>query len=137
KTIIGHLEGAAGLAGVLKASLALQHGVIPPNLHFKRLNPKIEPFYTHLRIPTQPTPWPAVEQGVPRRASVNSFGFGGTNAHAILENYDPHIEMANEVDSGNNTVTPLVFSSNSEKSLLATVDAFSKILKENEDVKLG
>lgn len=88
KTVMGHTEGAAGLVGVLKASLALQNAQIPPNLHFERLNPTIEPFYNpHLRIPTKLEPWPKNIPSIPRRASVNSFGFGGTNAHAILESW--------------------------------------------------
>lgn len=74
KTVIGHTEGTAGIAGVIKASLAMQHGIIPPNLHFNKLNPAIEPFYTHLKIPTTATPWPTVPAGQPKRASVNSFG---------------------------------------------------------------
>lgn len=78
KTVVGHLEGCAGLAGLLKASLAVQHGIIPPNMHFNTLNPAIEPFYTHLEIPIEARPWPDVGSGRPRRASVNTFGFGGT-----------------------------------------------------------
>jgi hybrid polyketide synthase / nonribosomal peptide synthetase ACE1 len=74
KTVIGHTEGTAGLAGLLKGSLALQHGVIPQNLLFNRLNPEIEPYYDCLRIPTKPLPWPSLPQGSPRRVSVNSFG---------------------------------------------------------------
>ncbi|RFU79335.1 polyketide synthase [Trichoderma arundinaceum] len=88
KTVIGHTEGTAGVAGVLKASLAIQHGQIPANLHFHKLNPKIQPYYTSLRIPTEMIPWPLVPDGSPRRVSVNSFGFGGTNAHAIIESWD-------------------------------------------------
>lgn len=88
KTIIGHLEGAAGIAGVIKASLAVQNRLIPPNLFFNKLNPSVEPFYNHLEIPTNVQQWPPVPQGEPLRASVNSFGFGGTNAHAIVESFD-------------------------------------------------
>ncbi|KAL6689954.1 polyketide synthase [Trichoderma pleuroticola] len=89
KTVIGHLEGTAGLAGLLKASLAIQNGIIPPNMHFNKLNPKISPFYTKLHIPTKARAWPTLPPGAPRRASVNSFGFGGTNAHVILESWVP------------------------------------------------
>ncbi|KAK8138475.1 hybrid PKS-NRPS enzyme [Apiospora sp. TS-2023a] len=89
KTVTGHLEGCAGLAGVLKASLAIQNKAIPPNMHFNRLNPKVEPFYQNLEVPTSLVPWPEPSYDGPRRASVNSFGFGGTNAHAILESYEP------------------------------------------------
>lgn len=74
KTVVGHTEGTAGLAGVLKASLALQAGVIPPNMLFNRLNPAVTPYYGPLQITTEPLPWPALPKGVPRRVSVNSFG---------------------------------------------------------------
>lgn len=77
KTVLGHSEGTAGVAAILKASLALQHAMVPPNLLLKNLNPRIKPFAAHLRVPTSLAPWPAVEAGQPRRASVNSFGFGG------------------------------------------------------------
>ncbi|KAH6855609.1 hypothetical protein B0I37DRAFT_442419 [Chaetomium sp. MPI-CAGE-AT-0009] len=88
KSVIGHTEGTAGLAGLLKASLAVQNGIVPPNLLFRKLNPAIEPFYRGLEVPVQAKPWPDTP-GQPRRASVNSFGFGGTNAHAIVESYQP------------------------------------------------
>jgi len=71
KSIIGHTEGTAGLAGILKASLALQNATLPPNLLFNRLNPRIEPFYDNLKLSVTPTPWPSVLHGGPRRASVN------------------------------------------------------------------
>ncbi|KAI3400061.1 hypothetical protein diail_4599 [Diaporthe ilicicola] len=94
KTVVGHTEGAAGLVAVLKASLALQNAQIPPNMHFERLNPAVEPFYhPHLRIPTELQPWPKTALPAPRRASVNSFGFGGTNAHAILESWDKNTQL--------------------------------------------
>ncbi|KAJ5451871.1 Acyl transferase/acyl hydrolase/lysophospholipase [Penicillium cf. griseofulvum] len=74
KTVIGHLEGCAGLAGVMKASSMIQAGAFAPNLLFETLNPKIEPFYKGLHVPTSLTPWPTLPEGVPRRVSVNSFG---------------------------------------------------------------
>lgn len=74
KTVVGHTEATAGLAGLLKASLALQAGMIPPNMHFNMLNPEIEKFYGPLQIPTELTRWPDLTQSAPRRASVNSFG---------------------------------------------------------------
>ena len=78
KTVIGHSEGTAGLASVIGTSLALKHGIVPPNLHFQTLSPKVGPFFKHLTIPTTPIPWP-VQEGQTRRASVNSFGFGGVS----------------------------------------------------------
>jgi len=74
KTIIGHTEGAAGLAGLLRAALALRHGVIPPNLLFGRMNPSVQPYTKHLHLPTVANPWPSLPRGCPRRASINSFG---------------------------------------------------------------
>lgn len=80
-TVIGHTEGTAGIAGLLKASLAVQHGIIPPNMMFDRLSPRVAPFYKRLRIVTEATPWPAVAPGQPRRASVNSFGKRHLRSH--------------------------------------------------------
>lgn len=68
KTVIGHTEGTAGLAGLIKASLAIQHGVMPPNLLFNKLHPSIEPFYTNLEVLTKPKAWPELLPGQVRRA---------------------------------------------------------------------
>ena len=83
KTNIGHLEAAAGIAGLIKVVLSLQHGEIPPHLHFKQLNPYIKIKNTPIKIPTSLQKWSAGEK--PKLAGVSSFGFGGTNAHVILE----------------------------------------------------
>ncbi|PYH81014.1 ketoacyl-synt-domain-containing protein [Aspergillus uvarum CBS 121591] len=126
KTAVGHLEGTAGLAGLVKAVEAVRRGVIPPNMLFESLNPEIEPFYHRLAVPTDAIPWPEVREGEPRRASVNSFGFGGTNAHAILESYDnPHRRPMSATAS---LYTPLVLSANSETSLRGQVDALHAFL---------
>jgi len=82
KTNIGHLEGAAGLAGLIKVVLALQHGQIPAHLHFQRPSPHIPWDELPLRVPTRLTPWPDSNR---RIAGVSSFGFSGTNAHVVLE----------------------------------------------------
>ena len=82
KTNIGHLEAAAGIAGVIKVVLALQHQEIPPHLHFTRLNPHIDVAGVPLEIPVEARPWPVGP--VRRIAGVSSFGFSGTNAHVIL-----------------------------------------------------
>ncbi|WP_131770558.1 type I polyketide synthase [Candidatus Protofrankia californiensis] len=83
KTNFGHTESAAGLVGLLKAILAVHHGEVPASLHFRRWNPTIDPSGTRLFVPTGTTPWPVT--GVPRLAAVSSYGVGGTNAHAIVE----------------------------------------------------
>jgi len=83
KTNIGHLEAAAGVAGLIKTALALKHREIPANLHFQEPNPDI-PFETlRLKVPCANEPWG--ERAVPALAGVNSFGFGGSNAHIVLE----------------------------------------------------
>lgn len=74
KTVVGHTEGTAGIAGLLKCSLAVQNGIIPPNMLLEKLSPRVEPFCEHLRVPKEALPWPSVPEGQPRRASVNSFG---------------------------------------------------------------
>ncbi|KAH8669587.1 polyketide synthase [Tricladium varicosporioides] len=136
KTVIGHLEGAAGIAGLLKASLAIQNGSIPANMHFDRLNPAIEPFYHHLRVPVDCEAWPEVPDGVPRRASVNSFGFGGTNAHLILEGYQPTSrDTTSKVlpnQDADKQVIPLMFSATSDYSLGRIVETFSQYIREHE-----
>ncbi|MEW9551925.1 type I polyketide synthase [Nonomuraea sp. NPDC050783] len=82
KSNIGHLEGAAGIAGVIKAVLALHRGEIPPSV-LRTLNPAIPWEGSGLRVVTERTAWP--ERGHPRRAGVSSFGYGGTVAHIVLE----------------------------------------------------
>ncbi|KAK0670981.1 hypothetical protein QBC41DRAFT_335518 [Cercophora samala] len=122
KTVVGHTEGTAGLAGLLKASLSMQHGIIPPNLHFNRLSPAVQPFYEHLEIPTTSQQWPDPPPGVPRRASINSFGFGGTNCHVIIESWE------NERTSVE-ACGPLVVSANSLQSLIAMTETLLPVLK--------
>ncbi|MBE0684226.1 MAG: amino acid adenylation domain-containing protein [Anaerolineales bacterium] len=82
KTNIGHLESAAGIAGLIKSVLAMQHEAIPPHLHLKEVNPYLSLENSRLEIGTYLRPWKRREQ--PRFAGVSSFGFGGTNAHIIL-----------------------------------------------------
>ncbi|MDR2549248.1 MAG: type I polyketide synthase [Desulfobulbus sp.] len=82
KTNIGHLTQAAGIAGLIKTILALKHGELPPSLHYETPNPQLQgtPFYVVDRL----RPWPE-SSGHPRRAGVNAFAIGGTNAHVVLE----------------------------------------------------
>jgi acyl transferase domain-containing protein/acyl carrier protein/NADP-dependent 3-hydroxy acid dehydrogenase YdfG/1,4-dihydroxy-2-naphthoyl-CoA synthase len=84
KTNIGHLEGAAGVAGMVKVLAALRHGLLPANVGFERLNSLIDLAGTPFRIQAETTAWPR-DPAAPRRAAVSSFGFGGSNAHVVLE----------------------------------------------------
>jgi amino acid adenylation domain-containing protein len=83
KTNIGHLEPAAGIAGLIKAAMCVREGEIPPSLHFESPNPNIDFDRLGIRVQRKLAPWPATTG--PRFAAVNSFGFGGTNACAIVE----------------------------------------------------
>ncbi len=83
KTNLGHLDTAAGVAGLLKAVLSLQHRQVPPSLHFTQPNPKIPFDRTPFRVADRLSDW--ADPGHPRRAGVSAFGMGGTNAHAVLE----------------------------------------------------
>ncbi|MER5770869.1 amino acid adenylation domain-containing protein [Streptomyces sp. NPDC001985] len=83
KANIGHTESAAGIAGLIKAALCLKHRTIPPHINLERLNPAIDRAALPYEIPTRVTDWP--DHPGPARAGVNSFGFGGTNAHVVLE----------------------------------------------------
>ncbi|XXG96502.1 hypothetical protein Hte_002785 [Hypoxylon texense] len=82
KSNIGHLEACSGLAGIVKAVMILERGVIPPVALFKQVNPKIDLGVGEVNIPAQSLPWPT--KGL-RRISINSFGFGGTNGHVIMD----------------------------------------------------
>jgi acyl transferase domain-containing protein/NADPH:quinone reductase-like Zn-dependent oxidoreductase/acyl carrier protein len=83
KTNIGHLEAGSGIAGLIKTALALYHRRIPGNLHFHRPNPAIDFARLRLRVPAEAQSWPASDK--PLTAGVNSFGYGGTNAHVVLQ----------------------------------------------------
>jgi myxalamid-type polyketide synthase MxaC len=83
KTNIGHLEGAAGIAGLIKVVLSLEHEEVPPHLHLTRRNPHVDWTEIPAVIPTEPRSWPRGDE--PRIAGVSSFGFQGSNAHVVLE----------------------------------------------------
>ncbi|GCB43496.1 malonyl CoA-acyl carrier protein transacylase [Streptomyces sp. NL15-2K] len=91
KSAIGHLEGAAGIAGLTKAVLQLRHGTLLPTLHAEEPNPVIDFDRSPFTVQRQTAPWPraydADGRPLPRRAAVSSFGAGGTNAHVIVEEY--------------------------------------------------
>ncbi len=123
KTNIGHTEAAAGIAGLMKAVLALQHQQIPPHLHLKELNPYIPWDQYPVTVPTALTPW-TVREGR-RIAGVSSFGFSGTNAHAILEEA-PEPEPVDAVDERSHHILPL--SARTEAALSALVGQYLEYL---------
>ena len=89
KSNIGHLKGAAGAAGLLKAALALHNKVLPPSVHCEHPSPDIDFTHSPLYVNTELKPW-NVPPDTPRRAGVSAFGFGGTNFHLVLEEHIPH-----------------------------------------------
>ncbi len=130
KTNIGHLDAGAGVAGVIKAVLALDHGQIPPSLNFERPNPEIDfvnsPFYVNSQL----SPWPA--GATPRRAAVSSFGLGGTNAHIILE------EAPRAKPTGSSRAHQLLLlSARSDAALAQATENLVGHLRQHPDVNLA
>jgi acyl transferase domain-containing protein/NADPH:quinone reductase-like Zn-dependent oxidoreductase/NADP-dependent 3-hydroxy acid dehydrogenase YdfG/acyl carrier protein len=101
KPTVGHTEGCAGLAGIFKAILLMEKGILTPTYGVERVNPKLKLSEWHLTLPEQPTQWKT--PGV-RRISVNSFGFGGANAHAILDDASHYLRQRN-LTGKHNTIT--------------------------------
>ncbi|HEX3556708.1 MAG TPA: amino acid adenylation domain-containing protein [Thermoanaerobaculia bacterium] len=130
KSNIGHLDAASGVAGLIKAVLALQHRAIPPSLHFEAPNPEIDfasgPFYVSRAL----TEWPAGDG--PRRAGVSSFGIGGTNAHAVLE------EAPAPAPSGpSRSWQLLLLSARTPAALEAATDNLARHLEEHPEQPLA
>ncbi len=100
KTNIGHLEAAAGVAGMIKTVLAMRQGVIPRHLHFQDPSPKIDWARLPLKVTATPTHWPQCSDAPPR-AGVSAFGWSGTNAHVVLEGYGDRREgLAGDPEHG-------------------------------------
>ncbi|KAF9631021.1 hypothetical protein BFW01_g1895 [Lasiodiplodia theobromae] len=119
KPNVGHSEGASGITSLIKATLALEHGIIPPNINFETPNPKIPWAKSKIAVPVQPTTWPT--DRLPR-ASVNSFGIGGANAHVILESAESFKPRAGR-ESQSSSARPhlLTFSADHPDSLRESV----------------
>src|SRR5262249_22351224 len=112
KTNIGHLEGAAGIASLIKAVLALQHEGIPRHLHFSELHPQVFLEDSRLAIAVESQPWPRGEKR--RLAGVSAFGLGGANAHIVLEDAPIPAPRPNQVDRPKHL---LALSAQSERAL--------------------
>ena len=132
KTNFGHLEAAAGIASFIKTILCLQNKQIPPHLHFQKLNPHISLEKSRLAIPIQRTPWPSSER--PRIAGVSAFGFGGTNAHAILQEAPREPSTRNEAKRGRHLLT---LSGRSQVALQDLVQRYERYLETHPDVPIS
>ena len=104
KTNVGHLEAAAGIAGVIKVLLSMREGAIPKHLHFERPNPRVDWERLPVRVTSSMTAWPVSDR--PVRAGVSSFGYSGTNAHVVLEGYGPPGGEAGRPDGVAPDLTP-------------------------------
>ncbi len=135
KTNLGHLDTAAGVAGLIKTVLALQHKMLPPSLHYQTPNPKIDfassPFYVNTTL----TEWKT--NNIPRRAGVSSFGIGGTNAHVILEEAPVLEQGSKETEEQGRNHQLLVLSAKSEKALEQATANLIAHLKEHPELNLG
>lgn len=130
KSNFGHTESAAGVAGLIKVALMQKHGSIPPNLHFKTPNPDIPFEQLRLRVPTALEPWQPNEQGL-RFAGINSFGFGGTNAHLIMGRA-PDLPEAADADQIGQRPALVCLSARSEDALLANARQHAEYFRSQE-----
>lgn len=126
KTNIGHLEPASGLAGVVKAIMALEHEVLPASLHFHEPNPDIKFDELNIRVADVALPLPKGKG--PRHAGVNSFGFGGSNAHVVLRE-------AKRKDSAKlaKAAAPLILSANNGVSLTALAERYTELMAKSDE----
>jgi acyl transferase domain-containing protein/acyl carrier protein len=134
KSNIGHTEAAAGMVGLLKVVLALQHGEIPPNLNFHEPSPQIPWNTLPVKVPTTRTPWPAAEKA--RAAGISSFGFSGTNVHVVVEEA-PAAEEEHELEVPARPYHVLPLSAKSVPALRALAGAFEKRLLASEADELA
>ena len=140
KANIGHLEGAAGVAGLIKSLLVVKNGRIPKMLHFENINPHIDfadsPFY----VPAQAQDWDEMTglsgERIPRRAAVSSFGFGGVNAHAVVQEWVPFTEPSAAIDCAPLSRELVVLSAKTSASL---TQSMSRLLEHigNRSERLG
>ena len=134
KSNLGHAESAAGPVGLIKAILALRHGVVPPMVHFTRLPDDLAQIETKLFVPQQVTSWPTNGHQEPRRAAVSSFGMSGTNVHAIVEQA-PETVAQESGEAGSAMASPLLFalSSTSADGLRQTARRLVDWVKQHTD----
>lgn len=132
KTNIGHLETAAGIAGLIKVALSLKHQLIPPSLHFQEPNPYIPFHKLPLRVQQTLAPWPKGNSCA--LAGVSAFGFGGTNAHVVLEEAPPESKKEKLLER---PVHVLTLSAKNQKALQELVLDYQKYLTQHPDVDLA
>lgn len=137
KTNFGHAQAASGALGMMKAILALQHGVVPRNLHFTRLPDDLAKIDTKLFVPLETTPW-TTNGDHPRRAAVSSYGLSGTNVHAIVEQAPEQVLKTVVSQDESSTTEPLIFplSSTSADELRRTAGRLAGWVRAHDDLAL-
>ncbi|MFD5738068.1 type I polyketide synthase, partial [Streptomyces sioyaensis] len=124
---IGHLDAAAGIAGLLKTTLALKHELLPPSLNYTRGNPDIDFANSPFRVQAEPGPWPRTEDHV-RRAGISAFGFGGSNAHLILE----EAPLTPASPAGSRPTETLILSARTPEALEEATDRLATHLRREQ-----
>ncbi|MFJ1709099.1 type I polyketide synthase, partial [Kitasatospora sp. NPDC088346] len=134
KSNIGHTQAAAGVAGVIKMVLAMQHGVLPKTLHADERSPHVDWSAGAVELLTENRDWP--QTGGPRRAAVSSFGFSGTNAHAVLEQAPAVEEEVPAAEAVVLPVVPVVLSAKSGEALAAQAAELAALVEGDESLSL-
>ncbi|MCP4991905.1 MAG: acyltransferase domain-containing protein, partial [Colwellia sp.] len=132
KSQIGHAKAAAGAAGMIKAVLALHHKVLPATLHIDQPNTSLDIENSPMYLNSETRPWMAREDGLPRRAGISSFGFGGTNYHMVLEEYTPTAQGQYRLNAVPQT---LLVTASDEQSLIASLTDWKTKLSVSADDK--
>ncbi|MCP6761111.1 MAG: polyketide synthase dehydratase domain-containing protein [Fischerella sp. CENA71] len=136
KSMIGHCIPAAGAAGIIKTALALYHKILPPTL-CDEVAPALEIEKTPFYINTQARPWIHGDRSTPRRAGVNSFGFGGINAHAVLEEYPSQAVQSTKLLHQQWPTELLLFSGEHRAALLESIHRIQQLLQNHSQVTLA
>ncbi|MBW4633316.1 MAG: acyltransferase domain-containing protein [Iphinoe sp. HA4291-MV1] len=129
KSQIGHTKAAAGAASLIKTALALHHKILPPTINITQPNPKLNIQNSAFYLNTETKPWIRAEGEAPRRAGINSFGFGGTNYHVVLEEYEAEQNRAYRI---HNTPSEVLLFAQTPAQLLATCEEILSKLQSQE-----
>ena len=129
KSMIGHTKRAAGAAGLIKVAKALYHKVLPPTIHVEKPNSKIRFSESSLYVNTEARPWMGLSPGEPRRAGLSAFGFGGTNFHAVLEEYEGDFMHSHSEAASNDWPAELfLWAAGSRDQLLKSIESVEQSL---------
>ncbi|MCJ8350479.1 type I polyketide synthase [Moritella sp.] len=132
KSQIGHTKAAAGSAGMIKAALALHHKILPATIHIDKPSEALDIKNSPMYLNSETRPWMPREDGIPRRAGISSFGFGGTNFHIVLEEYRPSHDSAYRLNSVSQTV---LISATNQPGIIAELNNWRTKLAVESDLQ--